>query len=376
MKSKILGMLLIAALLLQGCADRGNRGTQRGTQDGNIVIGVSWPFATRNDGFNEGIDMALDEIADAGGLLGGRKLELRKEDDESSVTGAMSIAQKFAASAEVSAVIGNRGSSLSIPSSSIYEDAGIVMLSPGSTAPKLTEQGYTRIFRMIPSDIQIGERMAQYAALRNYKRIAILYADDDYGRGLANVFEDRAKLYKLSTIDRRSGYTDTQDLKRMVQGWGTLNCDAIFIADVMPAGLQTILDLRSIGVKLPILGGDGLDSTQLLQLTNGEAEGTVVASIFNPKDERKEVQEFVRRYQQRYDTEPTKWSAQGYDAVMLLAQAIETAGSAAPDDIAKALRAMKWTGGTGPHTFNEQGDVQQKPVVLKQVRGGQFDYLE
>nr|WP_260440181.1 ABC transporter substrate-binding protein [Cohnella lubricantis] len=359
-------------MLLAGCA--GGEGAGRGSGKGDIVIGVGWPLATRNEGLAEGVAMAAEEINDAGGVLG-RRLRIESIDDGGLPAEGLDAARRFADDPDIAAVIGHRGSSVSIPASDVYEQAGIVMLSPGSTSPKLTERDQQYIFRTIPSDARIGARMAQFAASKGYQRVAILYSDDEYGRGLANAFEDSGKEAGIETIDRLTGYADRTDLARIVRGWKALACDAVFIADVMPAAGHTVADLRQAGAAFPILGGDGLDSAELRELAGPAAEGAVVASIFNPEDSRPAVKDFMQRYEARYGEQPGKWAAQGYDALDLLADAIAKAGSAKPAAIAEALRSMSgWEGVTGSHTFDASGDVTDMPVVLKTMAGGRFQY--
>ncbi|MBB6637382.1 ABC transporter substrate-binding protein [Cohnella thailandensis] len=368
-------IVLIVMLLIGGCASNGNNPV-RGSDKGDIVIGVGWPLASRNEGLAEGVAMAAEEINSNGGVLG-RQIRIESMDDGGTATEGLAVAGKLAENPDTVAVIGHRGSSVSIPASAIYEKAGIVMLTPGSTSPKLTQNGYRYVFRMIPSDAEIGERMARYAASRGYKRVAILYADDEYGRGLANAFEDGGKGHGIDTIDRLTGYSDSAELTRLVREWEALRCDAVFIADVMPAAGRTVADLRLAGSNLPVLGGDGLDSDQLPRTAGAAAEGAVVASIFNPEGNNPEVARFIADYEAKYGTKPGKWAAQGYDAVRLLADAIARAGSAKPADIAQALRDTKgWTGVTGSHAFDDDGELTGKPIVLKTIKNGQFQYSD
>lgn len=364
---------ILLALLIAGCSEDG---VDRGAARGDIVIGVGWPLASRNEGLAEGVKLALDEINAGGGVLG-RKLRVVSVDDGGSVSEGLSAAGRFAADPETVAVIGHRGSSVSMAAAALYEDAGIVMLTPGSTAPKLTESGFRYVFRMIPSDSQISDRLAQYAASMAYRKVAILYSDDEYGRGLANAFEDRGKELGIETIDRLDSYTDSTDLARVVREWKMLGCDAVFVAQVMPQAGRTLVDLRQAGSDFPVIGGDGLDSAELAQEAALAAEGAVVASIFDPTAERTEVKNFIRKYRAEYGEDPGKWAAQGYDAVYLLAEAIRAAGSARPGDIAGALREIRdWVGVTGSHSFDEAGDVTGKPIVLKQIANGSFQYLK
>ncbi|MBO9609294.1 MAG: ABC transporter substrate-binding protein [Paenibacillaceae bacterium] len=369
-----LAALLLCLVCVAGCSeatiDRG------GAERGDIVLGVGWPLASRDEGLTKGVRLALDEINAQGGVLG-RKLRAVSADDAGSVTEGLAVAGRFAADAQTVAVIGHRGSAVSVAAAAVYEKAGIVMLTPGSTAPKLTERGYRYIFRTIPNDVRISERLAQYAVSQGYRKVAIVYTDDEYGRSLANAFEDRGKELGVDTVDRVDGYTDLRDLTRLVREWKALGCDAVFVAQAMPQAGATLADLQRAGSDMPVLGGDGLDSEELARLPGRAAEGAIVASIFDPTEERAEVGAFIRQYESAYGESPGKWAAQGYDAANLLATAIRAAGSARPADLADALRKTRgWIGVTGSHSFNDAGDVTDKPIVLKQVANGAFQYRQ
>lgn len=379
MNYKMMLNIMLILILLSGCS-----GSLEVTQEraklakpnGEIVIGVAWPFASKDDLFEEGIDLAVKEINATGGILGS-PLRLVKEDDQSSVTHGLSVAQSFANNLDMVAVIGHRNSAISIPAAAIYENAGLLMITPASTASDLTHLGYKQVFRSIPNDEQVGQQMSQYALNRGYRNIAIFYKDDANGQGLANAFEDRATDSGINIIDRISSYSDLNDLQRIADMWTTLGVDAVFLADIMPEGAEFITKLRQVGVDVPIIGGDGLDS-ELLGSVGGKAvEGTVVASVFNPKDKSEQTAEFVKGFTEQYKVAPTTWAAQGYDAVYLLTEAIKAAGSRVPADMAIALQKMKaWAGVTGNYSFDSNGDVKDKPIVKKIFRDGHFDYLD
>ncbi|MCC3372460.1 ABC transporter substrate-binding protein [Cohnella sp. REN36] len=370
--------VFIAILLLTACAHEGTARQERdrtlSRQTGDILVGVSWPFADRNDGFREGLELALDEI-NRQGVLGSR-IRLIEKDDKSSVTDGLAIAQAFANNPELMAVIGHRSSAVAVPASKVYDHAGLLLLAPSSTAPALTAGGADRVFRLIPDDAQIGSRMAAYANAEGFGNVAIFYANDEYGRGLANAFEDEAKATGMQIVDRLTDYKDLNDLKRIVAKWKLLGCDAVFVAEVMPDGAQFVADLRRAGMKVPVIGGDGLDAAALADSAGGAAEGTVVASIFDPFAESETVRQFVRSYEQKYGEAPLKWAAQGYDSLKLLAYALERAGSREPSKLAEALKQVKsWQGASGSHSFDGSGDVRGMPIILKRVQGGAFQYL-
>jgi len=355
--------------VINGCA-----AANKNNQD--IVFGVAWPLASNNSMFKEGVDLAVDEINQSGGI-NGKKLNVIMNDDEGSVEKGMAVAQSYAENKDMVAVIGHRNSSVSVPASRIYEDAGLVMLSPASTVPELTQQGYKFVFRNIPSDNEIARQIAIFAARAGHKRMVIYYNDDSYGRGLANSFEDNAGQEGIDIVDRISYYGKLRDLERLNEKWKALDFDGVFVAQAMPGGANFIADAGKAGITVPFICGNAMDSPMLGKIAGKYAEGTVIGSIFNPDDPRPEVKTFVENFKQKYKQDPTAYSAQGYDAVKLLAAAIEQCKSAEPSQIAGQLRKFKdWPGVAGYHTFNSSGDDTGKLVVLKALHNGRFEYID
>jgi branched-chain amino acid transport system substrate-binding protein len=359
---------LVAVFLGTGCT--------QSEKPQDIVIGVAWPFATNNDLFSEGIDLAVREINENGGI-NGRELKLLKADDGAELEKGLKIAQSFAENKEIRAVIGHRNSFISIPASAIYEQAGLVMLSPASTAPELTQNGYKHIFRCIPGDDEIARQMAVYLAGQGYRRMVIAYSDDSYGTGLANSFEDQAKAQGITIVDRFDNYTGLEDLKRLHNKWQAFGFDGIFIAENMPEAAQFIFDAGQAGINVPFFGGNTLESPLLSSIGGKAAEGTIVGSVFNPNIDRPEVKSFVLGFSQEYNKMPNSYAALGYDAVKILAAAIEKSDSRIRSTVAEELANLgSWPGASGSHEFDAKGNDMGDLVVLKELHAGEFRYLQ
>jgi branched-chain amino acid transport system substrate-binding protein len=359
---------LVAVFLGTGCT--------QSEKPQDIVIGVAWPFATNNDLFSEGIDLAVREINENGGI-NGRELKLLKADDGAELEKGLKIAQSFAENKEIRAVIGHRNSFISIPASAIYEQAGLVMLSPASTAPELTQNGYKHIFRCIPGDDEIARQMAVYLAGQGYRRMVIVYSDDSYGTGLANSFEDQAKAQGITIVDRFDNYTGLEDLKRLHNKWQAFGFDGIFIAENMPEAAQFIFDAGQAGINVPFFGGNTLESPLLSSIGGKAAEGTIVGSVFNPNIDRPEVKSFVLGFSQEYNKMPNSYAALGYDAVKILAAAIEKSDSRNRSTVAEELANLgSWPGASGSHEFDAKGNDMGDLVVLKELHAGEFRYLQ
>nr|WP_315491339.1 ABC transporter substrate-binding protein [uncultured Rhodoferax sp.] len=369
---------LASMVLLAACSDTdiaAQRAARAAKATGDIVVGVSWPFSTAKGRLWEGVAMAQEEINAAGGVLG-RKLVLVKEDDQLSVTKGTVIAHKFAANLDMVAVIGTLNSYIAIPTAPVYEFAGMVMLTQGSSVVRLTNQGYKKVFRMIPSNRNVGEMLADYAKSKKYKHVLVYYVKNEYGLDLANAFEQRATSIGVEVTDRVSYLAGAGDYKLAMQHWKDFyNFDAIFLAGSLPEGAQIIRAAREIGIKVPIFAADGLDSPDLMTLGGDAVEGVEVTSFFHPNTPTPAVRAFNDKFVQRYKKLPDTSAALGYDAVTLLAHAMTKAKTTVPADIAAELHKLKgWSGVTGEHGFDGAGNVMDKPVVMQVVKNGQFEF--
>ena len=378
------GLVALALLstVVAGCGpdDPATLRVERATQaEGDLVIGVAWPWAARTAGhYAEGLDMAVDEINADGGVLG-RPLRLVRGDDQESVDGGRLVAQRFANDPDVVAVIGHLNSHVTIPAADIYERGGLLMMTPASTAPELTRRGHHRIFRSVHDDEDVGRQMVALADENGWRSVYVVYVRTSYGEGLATAFEGAATDSQVDVVGRAAYGSDGSGLDALVrevrQTRGARGVDAVFLAGVPPEAGSVIAALRRGGVGAPIFGGDALDTVELVESAGSAAEGIYVASVFHPDDPCPESQAFRQAFEARYGQQPDSWAARGYEAVRILAQAMATAGSAAPDAVAAALREGGQVSGiTGPFGFDDKGDVVGKRLVTAVVHGGQFQY--
>lgn len=372
------GMLGAGACHRQTPAERRVAGADAAT--GDVVVAAAWPWAARQDfRYGEGLDLAVDDVNRAGGVRG-RRLRLLRVDDQESVDEGRLLAQRLADSAQVVAVIGHLQSYVTVPAAPIYDASGLLLFAPVSTDPALTTQGLGRVFRGTFTQDAVGRQMAEYAAERGYRRMGVYYVRNSYGRGLANAFEERAQALGVS-VEAREAYDPTDEVSgRAYEGtlaeWKARDLDALFVAGEVPTAGALVAEARRQGITAPILGGDAMHADALVRVAGRAAEGVVVASMFHPDEPRPEVRRFDAAFRARYHAEPDMFSAIGYDAVRVLAAAMQRAGSAAPDRVARALRDVTpYAGVTGPFHFGPQGDPVDKPIVRLQVRNGRFAYL-
>jgi branched-chain amino acid transport system substrate-binding protein len=380
-----LALLLLPAVLSAACGGDSDPASERARRaeegSGPIVIGAAWPWAARKDIlYAQGLELAVEQANAAGGVLG-RPLELRRRDDQESVDQGRLVAQEFGKDPDVVAVIGHLQSYVTVPAAAIYDLSGLVMVSPTSTTPELTTKGYGRVFRTIFTDDEVGRQMARYALARGYRHPVIYYARNEYGRGLANAFEEEAVAGGAQVVSRESYdpslTANPRSAEQTVSAWQNREFDAVFIAGQDEQGALLVAELRRRGVQAPVLGSDALATPTFLKVGGAAVEGTVLPTAFHPESSAPEVRSFVEAFRRRYGRDPDVGAALGYDAVRVLAEGIRAAHSAAPDKVAAALHGLKgWKGVTGAFTFGQDGDLEGMPVHKVVVRDGQFRYLE
>jgi branched-chain amino acid transport system substrate-binding protein len=347
---------------------------------GDVVVAAAWPWELRKElRYGEGLDLAVDEVNQGGGV-NGRKLRLTRVDDHESVDEGRLAAQRIAGNPDVVAVVGHLQSYVTVPAAAVYDLSGLVLLSPTATDSELTSHGYRRVFRTTLNDRSIGRQIAEFAAHRGLRRVAIFYIRNTYGRELANAFEERASEVGVAIAARRSydpsDQANDRTFEPIAREWKDLPMDGIFLAGEVPSAGYFIAQARAAGIRVPILGGDALSAPSLMSVPGPAAEGTIVGSVFHPDEPRAEVRRFTTLFTARYRVAPDAASAVAYDAVHLLVHAMQQAHSSAPDDVAAAMRAVRdWPGVTGSFSFDNDGDVIGKHLVTLIVRHGRFEYL-
>lgn len=385
MKTRKIDLLAFALLLgSTACGGTGDPAAERAKLasrgKGDIVVGAAWPWQAHKDVlYWQGMELALDEVNAAGGV-GGRKLRIVRADDQESVDRGRLVAGEFARNPEVVAVIGHLQSYVTVPAAAVYDLSGLVLLSATSTSPELTSKGYRRVFRTIFTDDQVGRQMAEYAIKRGWRSFAIYYSRDEYGRGLANAFEEEALSHGGDVVNRQSYdpnlTTNRLSVEQTVAGWTDRSFDAVFVAGQDRQAALLAQELRRKGIRAHILGSDALATPVFLREGGAAAEGTVIATPYHPDAPNPQARHFTQSFQSRFGTRPDVGAALGYDAVRLLAHAIGQAGSSDPEKVAAALHGVRgWPSVSGPVSFDTAGNLQGIPIAHVVVRNGRFEFL-
>ena len=374
MKPFLYSTLLPLFLALAGLA------TPAAAQD--IVIGefasLTGSEATFGVNSSNGVQLAVDEINNAGGLLSGRKIKIVIEDDQSKPGQPSAAVKKLIASDKAVAIVGEIASSRSLEAAPICQAAKIPMVSPGSTNPSVTEKG-DYIFRVCFIDPFQGTVMAKFALDHLHAKKVALLTDvkSDYSKGLAQYFSDYFKSHGGTIVVERSysgGGTD-RDFRAQLTSIKAAQPDAIFIPGYYTEAGLIGKQARSLGIKVPMLGGDGWDSPKLAEIGGAALNGCYFSTHFSPKDKAPKVQDFVAKYQAKFHAMPDGMAPLGYDAMAILGEAIKTAGSTDAAKIRDALASVKdFNGVTGKITIDAKRNATKSAVVL-QVNGKENDFV-
>ena len=249
----------------------------------------------------------------------------------------------------------------------------MLMISPIVSNSQLTQRGYQYIYQNIPGDDDIGREMAEYAWDQGIRRIVINYADNEYGRGLANAFESAADELGLMVVDRTTHFPEKTFFHRALSKWQAMDYEAVFISDSMRTGQEFLFLLKDAGETPVILGDAGMDSN-FIETFGDFAEGAILASLANMETGGSQMNTFIQTYEDNYGQPPDEWAVQGYETIHLLAEAVQSGLSPAPFDVAAALDTLEWEGLSGTIHFDATGRVAGKPIQQKRVVGGQFIY--
>lgn len=385
-KHRTILLMLMLQVFLSSCNQTSDMKQERANRaeraKGDIVIGAAayWKAAEKfHILFWNGLEMAVEEINAAGGVLG-RKIRLLKLDDEGTVSSARITAQQLADNPDVVAVIGHLQSDITVAVSITYSYNGMILFSPLTTAHELTRQrGFGYIFRNVPVDEEIGRQLAVYALHQGYKRVLTYFSNNTYGQNLANAFEKHALRVGCFVPDRLSydAAADAAFFRKDLNNWKkNYEFDAIFVAGSARQDAVFIREARAMGIKVPIFAGPALNSPVFFEIAGSAAEGVVMPTAYHGDDPNPETIKFNKTFTTRYGMRPDVFAAQAYDAARLLAHAFQKAGTTVPEKVAQALYDTKsWTGVTGSHTFDTFGDVVQKPMDFQVAHNGKFEFL-
>jgi branched-chain amino acid transport system substrate-binding protein len=368
-------LCVLSALALVSCT-----GAKSDPNSHEIVIGefgsLTGTTATFGISTKNGIDMAVEDINNAGGLLG-KKVRVIVEDDQGKPEEAQTVVTKLITKDQVAAVLGEVASSRTMAAAPVAQQNGIPLISPSSTNPKVTEIG-DHIFRVCFIDPFQGLVMAKFATnTLKVKNVAILRdIKNDYSVGLADVFVDNFKKMGGNIIANESYSEGDTDFSAQLTSIKSKNPEAIFMPGYYTEVGLVVRQAKKLGLAVPFLGGDGWDSPKLIEIGGDSVNGSYYSNHFSVDDPNPTIQKFVSAYKAKYSATPDALSGLGYDAASILFDAIKRAGTTDGAKVRDAIASTKdFSGITGKITLDKDRNAV-KPAVVLQVKDGKLQYVE
>ncbi|WP_024302156.1 branched-chain amino acid ABC transporter substrate-binding protein [Pseudogulbenkiania sp. MAI-1] len=317
--------------------------------------------------------MAIDDLNAKPITVGGQKIkfELVSEDDQADPRVGTQVAQRLVDSG-VKAVIGHFNSGVSIPASRIYSDAGIPQLSV-STNPAYTQQGYKTTFRLVGSDSQVGGALGQFA-VKTLKAKSIAVIDDRtaYGQGIADEFV-KAVGANGGKVGRREFTSDkSTDFTAILTSLKAANPDVIFYGGADAQAAPMAKQMKRLGLKAKLMGGDMLNTPTFIQLAGADAAGHYSAVPGGVLNSRPAGKAFESRYKARFKQDVVLLGPQFYDGVMLVAEAMKKANSVEPAKYLPQLAKLRYSGVTSDFAFDAKGDLMRAPVTISVVKDNKW----
>lgn len=366
---KISALLLSAVLVFGGCTKNENE----------ILVGefgsLTGSDATFGKSTNKGIRMALDEFNDKGGIKG-KKIKLITLDDQGKSEEAASVVTRLITQNKVVAILGEVASGRTKAAAPIAQSNKVPLITPSSTNPEVTKVG-DYIFRTCFIDPFQGYVMAKFMVENlKLKKAAILRdVKSDYSVGLADVFAAEVKKMGGEIVADVSYQAGDIDFKGQLTQLRSKNPEAIFIPGYYTEVGLIALQARQLGIKAPLLGGDGWDSSKLTEIGKDAVNGSYFSNHYTTESTEPAVTEFIKKFKAKYSETPDGLAASGYDAAVVLFQAMERAATLDSKTIRDEIAKTKdYNGVTGKITLNENRDAV-KPAVVVQVDGPSLKFI-
>jgi len=361
-----------AAFLISSCNKSGS--------SNEILIGeyasLTGSEATFGQSSHNGLVLAVEEINKTGIL--GKQVKLITEDNQGKPSETQTVVQKLINRDKVVAIIGEVASSRSKAGAPICQAAKIPMITPASTNPEVTTIG-DYIFRVCFIDPFQATVMSKFAInSMKVKRVAVLIDQKNaYSTGLADNFRNIFIQMGGEIVEEQKYSAGDKDFKAQLTAIKAKNPEAIFIPGYYTDVNLISIQAREIGLNVPLFGSDGWESEKL---TEGKAKDALEGSFFSTHvsadDPSPNIQNFIKKYKGKYNSEPDAMAFLAYDAGMILFEAIKKAGSTEGEKIKNELAKTKdYSGVTGVITINEQRNAV-KPAVVLEIKGGKFAYKE
>ncbi len=367
------------AVLLAALAVAGTASAQETVKIGHAAA-VTGPVAYFGKDTENGARMAIEALNAKGMTIGGRKVtfQLMAEDDGGDPKQATTVAQKLV-DARIHGMVGHETSGTTIPASKIYHAAGIPQISPSTTGPKYTQQGFNTTFRVVANDVQLGQALGRYATGdMKARRVAVVDDRTAYGQGLAMEFTRSLQKQGGAVVAKEFTHDKATDFSAIITRIRSSKPDLVFFGGMSATAGPMLRQMKQLGMNVRMMGGDGICSDEIHKLSGGTmADGQVVCAEAGgvQGEARAAMDRFRADYRKRFGIDVQINAPYAYDAVMTMAEAMVKAGSYQPARYLPVLAKIQHKGVTGPIAFDARGDIKDGTITLYTFKGGKRSLL-
>jgi len=358
----------LVALVAAGCAHSGAPAPDE------IRVGhyasLTGSEATFGQSTDNGIRLAVEAVNRAGGIHG-KKIRLITYDDRGDAKEAGTAVTRLINRDQVAAVLGEVASGLSLAGAPVCQQNGIPMVTPSSVAPEITAVG-DRIFRVCFMNRFQAYACAKFAREKLKAQTASILYDQKlpYSVGLADEFEKQFAARGGRIVSRLSYQQGDQDFSAQLTSIRASGPDIVFIPGYYTDVANIAVQARKVGIRAPLLGGDGWDSAKLAEIAGSAIDGAYFCTHYCQQDPRPRVQEFLKTYQPQFGSPPDAMAALGFDAANILFEAMQKAPTQSGADIAAALAGTKnFDGVTGRISIDRDRNAVKPAVILEMKKG-------
>src|SRR5687767_1155003 len=340
---------------------------------GTIKIATQSPLsggqAALGEGIKLGTQLAVEKFKGPLEKLG-YKVEVVPYDDQAKPDVGVANARNIVADKDILAVIGHLNSGVAIPSSDVYKEVTLAMVSPANTNPTVTDRNYPNVNRVCGRDDVQGVVGSEFAASQKSKSVYVVHDKTTYGQGVAEFFRDDAKKKGLEVLGFE-GTEEKSNFDPILTPIRAKNPALLYFGGIYDQGAPFFKQAREKGIKAKFMGPDGMDSSDLTKIAGKAVVGMYYTSAAGPASALPKAKGFVEEYKKKFGKNPEPYAAEAYDATAIALKAIEAAakGGKVPsrEAVSAAVRKVKHNGITGEIEFDAKGDRKKALYFVLQV---------
>lgn len=325
------------------------------------VSPLSGPSSGLGEMIKLGTQLGLEEAKPTLKALG-LELEFVPQDDQGAPDVGVAVARRLVNDPQVLALVGHLNSGVAMPSSEVYKDYSLAMVSPANTKTDITDRGYPNVNRVCGRDDVQGPVAAEFAINElKAKKIFIVHDKTAYGQGLAEAFREKARALGAD-VQAFAGTEEKSNFQTLILQMRVKKPDLVYFGGLYDQGGVLVKQMRERQIQALFLAPDGIDSSEFVKIAQGAAVGVYYTTVAGPVDSFPRAKPFADKFKAQFGKMPESYALTGYDCARVIALALEAcakkSGGKAPDraTLAAAIRAVELEGITGNIAFNSKGD--------------------